>query len=265
MSSQGNHKSKMNGDNARVRLGKLAYVVFMAFSAVWGLLLVALLGTMIVFPRDQRLQNIVGSVWLGMGVPTMAALLVVSSLKPTRQVELGALPLLDQPFKPRKDRSVLWLFGGLWLLVVLAMAAALVNGAAKRGVPVWERPHLLSDLAACAVMMVVLAAIFVLALWQGVVIDREGVMSYFCWNKRRISFHSIQRIEVSRRSTGNGGHTYFLALHHSSGGKSPHNIPIAVLGERDVVAMLRLLRERAPQAEMNELALQVAEGEVPMV
>ena len=182
-------------------------------------------------------------IWLGIALLNVL-LPLIRMLGVARQVEATHLTL---PFTLRQRSLPLWPMWGAFGVLLLATSRAGVERPLEPPLGVFG----------FALLAMSLTQFLPRKRW---VLFGDHLSSGVAGNE--IYYRNLSRVEIRRESHGKTQH--FQLQLSSRYLAEPHQIWLQDFKPGDVVAMLRLLRELAPQAEMNEMALRFADGEVPL-
>ncbi|RYX83429.1 hypothetical protein EON83_14665 [bacterium] len=100
-------------------------------------------------------------------------------------------------------------------------------------------------------------AIGALANWQSLTVFDEHLVFNSFGRKTRVMYREISEVDVialPASSNAGGIETLALHLHHRSGGKTPLKMNFKLIGAKERIFLLNLLKEVAPSAHMNSQA-----------
>ena len=248
----------------------LIYKVCLFILIVFGLLVAALFGVLMLYPHDQQAQNMVGFPFIASCPVTLIAISVMRKLHLKKHFIAESYSL---HYKLRKDKTVLFIFVGC----AIAMSALAIRKSTSSYVPTFAPPLLavstststlfsipawmLVPIVAC----IMLALLYFLVSWQGTILYHDHLHWYGFGSKKDIAYNEIQKVKVEPRAIGypDGGYMSTLRLFREH--KSPLEINLMPYTASSVIIMLNVIHQFAPNATMNELAEQMRQGNFPIM
>ena len=215
----------------------LCFVLFVALSLV-----------MDAYPQNRHLQNIVGFTFVASFLPGWIAIYFLQHLKITNHYEAGNYSL---PYKIGKRESAKYVTIGLVAFGILFLFT------------IYPALHTPADFVyAILFMFVPLGLLVVIINSHGVILYSDHLCKYILWRKFRIFYRDISRIEVGLFHFDIQQRYYRLIVYNQHDDKALLKINIS---KPDVIIILNVLHQNAPDAPLNELAEQMRQGDFPIL
>lgn len=97
--------------------------------------------------------------------------------------------------------------------------------------------------------------------WQSLSLLSDRLVFHSFGKTYPVLYRDIRQAEAILETSIKGGNVLTLRLHHAGEEKSPLQINLKLFGSRERQILLRVIRQLAPQAQLNHLAQQIQNGE----
>lgn len=247
----------------------LIYKVCLFVLILFGLLVAAGFGVLMLYPHDQHAQNMVGFPFIASCPITLVAISVMRKLRLKKHFVAESYSL---PYKLRKDKTILFIFVGCAIMMsALSIGKATSSYAPSFAPPLLEVSTNTSKLfsvpawaLAPIIICVMMVFIYFLVSWQGTILYHDHLHWYGFGSKKDISYSEIQKVNIEPKASGSqgGGHNRILMLFREH--ESPLEINLTPYTAPSVIVMLNVIHQFAANATMNELAEQMRQGDFPV-
>lgn len=224
---------------------------------------------LLLYPGDRGRQNIAGFTFVGILIFDLFIIKAAHRIKTneTQQVKTKQFTL---PYKVKKDKTYMIVFVGLGILLFLMpigaglshgrhLSTPLVidwnNGQASVALPMWA--------LALVVTCLSIAPFYFLATCQRLIVYEDHLCFRQLVGKKNIVYSKIEKIETNYVPWRNWSHIYLLSIDGKTKNVPQLNIILTTVPKDDLVIVLNVIHQSAPDATFNDLAEQMRQGIFP--
>lgn len=226
----------------------------------------SLLTALLLFQGDRGRQNIAGFIFVGSLIIDVFIIKAAQRIRTTetQHVEVKQFTL---PYRTKTDKTYTLIFLGLGVLLFLMplgaglshgrhLSTPLVmdwnNGQASIALPMW--------IFVMGAVFLCIVPLYFLVTYQGIVIYQNRVCYYQLWMKKNILFTEMEKVEINYVPWNYGSHVYLLSIHCMTKNIPPLKVVLTTVDKHDLVIILNVIHQSAPNAIFNDLAEQMRQG-----
>jgi hypothetical protein len=209
------------------------------------------LAAVLVYKGDQGRQNIAGFIFVGSLIVDLFIIKAAQRIKitGTQHVEANQFIL---PYKVGKDKSYLIIFIVLGILLGLVLLGAATSSGRQLSTATWAL--IFGTATLCVVPYYIIAAL------QGIILYPDHLYYYQLGTKKNIFYGEMERIEIAYAPPQYRANVFVLSIYSNTKSIPEANINLTPVPKKDLVIILNVIHQSAPNAIFNDMAEQMRQG-----
>jgi hypothetical protein len=221
---------------------------------------------LLLYQGDRGRQNIAGFIFVGSLIIDVFIIKAAQRIKTTetQHVEANQYVL---PYKVGKDKAYLIIFIALGVLLGLVLLGAALsngqqlsaptvidwnNGEAYITIPMWGL--IFGTATLCVVPYYIIAAL------QGIILYPDHLYYYQLGTKKNIFYKEMEKIEIAYAPSQYRANVFVLSIYSKTKSIPDALINLTSIPKKDLVIILNVIHQSAPNAIFNDMAEQMRQG-----